>query len=302
MGKKNLRKVVRIGIGLIILVFFIYSLLLLSDPITTIFNINAITERISISSIDENGSELNLDGVDIYGTGLKPLYKGFIGQFKLNKDVSVTVERVAYGSATLTFRAPKGQKSGTLYDRQEKLIDTTGHYLEIAINNLRMKADSGQTFIFSFDGKVSLGRSVDHEVGYESTALLRSGNINMTGTSTWSDNFDAGTIQLYLGDEIQFHDQSENAIGFITLNENPGMQVAYRVVAKQATILKPGPKMEKLEVSGVNVSATSLDRISKASLFQIISLFFSILLIATNLIAFLIDVYTNKKNLSTLFK
>lgn len=302
MDKKNIRKVVRIGIGLVISIVFIYSLLLLLDPITTIFNINANTERISISSIDENGSELNLDGVDIYGTGLTPLYKGFTGQFKLNKDVSVTIERVAYGSATLTFRAPKEQKSGILYDRQEKLVDSTGHYLEISINNLRMKADSGQTFIFPFDGKVSLGRSVDHEVGYESTALLRSGDINMTGTSAWSDNFDAGTIQLYLGDEIQFHHQSKNAIGFITLNENPGMQVVYRVVAKQATILKPGPKMEKLEESGFNVSATSLDRISKASLFQIISLFFSILLVVTNLIAFLIDVYTNKKNISTLFK
>lgn len=302
MGKKNLRKVVRISVGLVLSVAFIYSLLLLFDPITTIFNINANTERISISSIDENGSELNLDGVDIYGTGLKPLHKGFTGQFKLNKDVSVTIERVAYGSATLTFRVPKGQKSGTLYNRQEKLVDSTGNYLEISINNIRMKADSGQTFIFRFDGKVSLGRSVDQEVGYESTALLRSGDITMTGTSAWSANFNAGTIQLYLGDEIQFHNQSENAIGFITLNENPGMQAAYRVVAKQATILKPGPKMETLEESGVSISATWLDRISKASLPQIISLSFSILLVITNLITFLIDIYTNKKNIPPLFK
>lgn len=286
------------GVLLAFFMLIIYPLFL--DPITTTFNITANTERLSITTLDENGSRLNLYDVDVYDTKPRPMFVKFSGYFKLNKGTSVVVERVAFGPAVLTFTASKSQTVGTLFNEKNAFVKHLGHYLQIFVSDLKAKADNGQTTILPIDGEVSLGRSIDYEVFEESTAILRSGQINLTGTSNLSESFDAGTTQLYLGDQIIFDQQKNKAFGFITLNEDPGMQAAYRVIAKQATILKPGPKAEGS--SGYTISATKLDRLLKASTFQSISLFFGVVVIIITIITFSLDIYSNKKLLLTLLK
>ncbi|QMW01718.1 hypothetical protein [Spirosoma foliorum] len=273
-------------ISIVVLVCSAISYPLLFDPIVTTFNITANTERIEIQTVDENGSHLNFYDADIYDTGTNPIFKKFTGSLKLNKGVAVTIERTAYGPAILQFNAPKNQIIGSIFDENSQFVRHTSHFLQIFISNIKSRAENGQTIILPVDGVVNIGRSVDFETPDESTAVLRSGEINMTGKSTFTDTFEAGTNQLYLGDQITFDDKNNKAFGFITINEQPCMQAAYRVIAKQATILKPGPKTQN---SGVDIQATKFDRLSKASPFQIISLIFGALGFLTSLFTFLKD-------------
>lgn len=275
-------------IGLLLCIALFYPLLF--DPIVTTFNVTANTERIAIETLDDNGSQLHFYEVDIYDKKLKLIFEKFNGSLRLNKQTSVVVERTAYGPAVLTFNASKGQVVGTLFNKNESFVRYTDDYLRIFINDIKAKADSGQTTILTIDGKVNLGRSPGFETYGDSRALLREGQISMIGSSTFSENFDAGSTQLYLGNQIIF-DSLNKAFGFITLNEKSGMQAAYRVVADKATISNGSPKMQG---SRFTIQATKLDRLLKAPFFQHVSLFFGVVIILINILTFLIDTLQTK--------
>ncbi|SDM97895.1 hypothetical protein SAMN04488090_4678 [Siphonobacter aquaeclarae] len=277
----------------------LFTGLALLDPVSTSFSVTAQTERISVNILDDNGSRINLYEATIYDKGTEPIYQGFNGSLKLQRGTSVQIERIAYGPAILTFTTASGTTTGTLFNESGKFVRHTGRYLQVFLENLRAKADSGFTTVVPIDGEVSIGRSIDFETFRESTALFRSGQISLVGSSRFADSFDAGTIQLFLGDQIVFEKQQNNAFGFVTINEEPGMQASYRVAANQATVLKSGPQIEG---SGYAIRATKLDRLLKSPTYQFASLFFGSLVIITTLITFLVDIIPNKNLLRLLRK
>jgi hypothetical protein len=142
--------------------------------------------------------------------------------------------------------------------------------------------------VFPISGEVNLGRSVDIEIFGESTALLKGGTITMTGYSGWSRSFfEAGSKPLELGDYLIFEDIKENAFGFLTITEDPGLQVAYRVEAKRAKVIKPGPRDKN---SGYPISASLYNLFISDRFFQSLSLFFAAVLILTTIYTFYMDI------------
>lgn len=281
----------------VVVVIFVLLFPLLIDPITTTYNITANTEQLIITTKDGDGSRLPLYGVNIY-TDTSRYLENFDGVFEISRDVEITIDRIASGPVIITFESKGNAPTGFLYrSTDSKYFKETGPYLRIEINDINKRADEGQTTILPINGLVSIGRPIGFEVFGSSTALLRSGEIAMTGSSTFSKmTFDAGQKALNLGDQVIFEEQANKAIGFATINENPGMQVAYRVIAKTAKILKPGPREEG---KGLEVKATILDRLLRASLLQFVSLCIGV---GITLFSFAFEVNSHRKTLKAFFQ
>lgn len=263
---------------------FIVILILLFEPINTIFNITANTERIKIRTIKSNSSRLIFENAEIADIH-EILDSAFNGSLQLNKDVEVVVERVANGPLILEFRSDN--HTGKLYNSENDFLMDTPPFFEVVIENMDSRVEKGRTILFPIEGDIDLGRSVDFEVSGEYNSVLRDGELSMTGVSgIFGEHFDSGAKKLLLGDQVVFEGVKEGALGFVTVNENSGIQVAYRLSAKHAKILKPGIKDIK---SGTEVKVRPLDRFLNAPIFQWLSLFFGSLVIMMSIGSFLLD-------------
>ena len=169
-------------------------------------------------------------------------------------------------------------------------VRSAGEYLYIEISNIDSLINSGRTIILPISGEIILGSSIEVEINNQASPVLRKGEIVMTGTSSWSgEHFIAGSEKLYLGDKLNI--EKESGFGFITVNENPALQVSFRVKAKTIKIQKPGPKEAN---SGYTISASIYDRFLHDQLFQRLSLVFAMIVIATSIGDFLINFSTSK--------
>jgi hypothetical protein len=270
--------------AIIPILLVILIVILLFEPIATVFNITANTERIKIRTIKPNSSRLIFEDVEI-----ADLYEitdsSFNGSLQLNKGVEVTVERVAGGPLIIEFRSNKS--TGKLYNAENNFLKDTPEFFEVVIKDMSARSQEGKTVLFPIEGDIDLGRSVDFEVLGEYNSILRGGELAMTGISgIFGERFDAGARELLLGDQLIFEDVKHGALGFVTVNENPGIQVAYRISALHAKILKPGIKDSE---SGTKVKARPLDRFLNAPFFQGLSLFFGSLVIMLTIGSFLMD-------------
>lgn len=281
-GRKNIFR--RLYTLVILGLSAILILILLFEPIDTVFNITATTERIKIRTIQPNSSRLVFDHVEIADVN-EIIDTSFNGSFQLNGDVEVTVERVATGPVILEFRSD--ESTGKLYDAENNFLKDTPGFFEVVIKDIDTRLPQGRTILFPIEGDIDLGRSVDFEMPGEYNSILRSGELSMTGISgIFGEHFDAGAKELLLGDQLVFEEVKQGALGFVTVNENPGIQVAYRLSARHAKILKPGIKDSE---SGTKVKVRPLDRFLNAPFFQWLSLFFGSLVILLSIVSFLMD-------------
>jgi hypothetical protein len=158
----------------------------------------------------------------------------------------------------------------------------------IEIKNVDSLLNSGISIVYPLSGIVELGKSVDVEIYNETSPILRSGDISMTGYSNFGKGkyFDAGNEKLYLGDCLEFGEKE--VIGFVAVNDNPALQVAYRVEADEAIVRKPGPKGKN---SGYRISASLYDRFINDLFFQGLSLIFAALIVFTSITDFKINIF-----------
>ena len=247
-----------IGTFLILIVLIILYIIFFV-PISTTFNVAVNTERIEYTTLDKNNSRIVLLDVEIASLD-SILVTNFEGNIDLNSNVKVTIERISNGPISIVLENESGESVGNVYHGENgELFHKASEFLEIYIYDVLKKTEEGQTFIFSIEGDVNIGRSVNYEIFGESTALLRGGEIKMIGKSFLSnDNFEAGSVMLNLGDRLVFDDIQSKTFGFVTINENSCMKAAYRIASKQARVIKPGPQNEN---NGYVISASRLDMI-----------------------------------------
>ena len=265
-------------------------------PITTIYNITAQTEKVQYQTIDKNNSRFSLYNAKLIDYDGEVIDEAFEGSFEINENVNISLERISSGPIVITATHGQNGSVGNFYNGYDgSLIYTADDYIDIIITKVDSILSEGTSFVFPISGLVNIGRSVDLEIFGETTPLLRNGDITMTGYSTLNGQyFEAGNEQLFLGDYLTFEEQDEKAFGFITIDENPCMQAAYRVHAKVAKIIKPGPKDVN---SGYAISASLYDRFIKDRLFQGISLLFASLLVITTIATFVMDYILFKKEI-----
>ena len=292
----NIRKYLKYFIGICLTALFLYfSSLVLFDNINTLFNITAHTEIIKFHTVNKPISRYNLNNASIHITenyNFKEIYSSFNGTLELNKNVDVEIERISQGAIIISIEGENGKSIGNLFNSNNKKVFKANDYMLIEINKVDSLLYNGISIVFPLSGIVELGKSVDVEIYEETSPVLRTGDITMTGYSNFGGGryFDAGSKKLYLGDFLEFEDK--DGIGFVSINDNPALQVAYRIEADQAIIRKPGPKGKN---SGYIISASVYDKFINDSLFQGISLIFAMLLILFSLIDSIMNVFNLKK-------
>lgn len=286
MKTKKPQKKLLFGSLLMIGIFLFYCFL----PIYTTYYITANTERVKFLSLDKNNSKVNLYNVTIWAEDTLPILQTFTGTLDLNDSIDVTLERVGFGPATITLDGQKsvGNLSWVTLDGKEHIKELT-NYIEIDINNIESEYRAGKSQIIRIDGNIDLGKKIDYEIKDESTAILKEGEINMIGKTKYvSSNFEASKKFLQTGDQFVINDPIGKGFGFVNFNENAGMTVSYRVMAKTAKIVKPGP-IDALSSSDFEIKANILDRFKNDSKFSLLSIIIGFILILTTIITFTYD-------------
>lgn len=273
--------------------FMLFSFL---NPIKTIYNISAQTEKIEIKVSERNTSRYNILGATVIDYEAEELLKEFDGSLELNKGVTLAFERISSGPAVMTIFSNTEESVGNFYKGTGgELILQAPAFINVFLPSIDSLLTQGISMVFPISGEVNLGRSVDVEIFGESTALLKGGTITMTGYSRLSRSFfEAGSRTLELGDYLIFEDINENAFGFLTINEDPGLQVAYRVEAKRAKVIKPGPRDKN---SGYPISASWYNLFVADRFFQSLSLFVAVLLIIITVSTFTMDAILFRKEI-----
>jgi len=284
--KIRLIKTVKVFFILAISAGALYVLLLLFfDNINTLFNITAHTEIVKFKTTSKPISRYNLNNASIYVAEdfeFKEIHTAFNGSLEINKDVNVELERIANGAIYFSLESESGNSVGNLYNNSNAKIYTANDYMLIEIHKVDSLLNNGVSIVFPLSGIVELGKSVDVEIFEETSPVLRSGDISMTGYSDFIGNgqyFEAGSEQLHLGDCLEFEDKE--AIGFVAVNDNPALQVSYRIEAEEAVVRKPGPKGKN---SGYRISASLYDRFVNDRYFQALSLIFATLFALNSLV------------------
>lgn len=273
-----------------ILFFFYLILLVFFDNINTLFNITAHTEIVKFQTVNKPISRYNLNNASVYITEnyeFKNIHNSFNGSLEINKNVSVEIERISQGALIFLLEAKNGESIGNLYNSNNQKVLKAKDYMLIEIKKIDSLLNNGVSIVYPLSGHVKLGKSVDVEIFNETNPVLRTGNITMTGYSNFGKGqyFEAGNKKLYLGDCLEF--EKKDAIGFVSVNDNPALQVAYRIEADEAIIRKPGPKGKN---SGYRISASLYDKFINDRLFQGLSLIFASLLVLTSLIDFVMNI------------
>lgn len=272
--------------------FIIYLILLIYfDNTNTLFNITAHTEIIKFQTVNKPISRYNLNNASIYVTEnyeFKNIYNEFNGSLELNKNVKVEIERISQGDIIFLLETENGASIGNLYNSNNKKVYDINDYMFIEIKNIDSLINNGISIVFPLSGYVELGKSVDVQIFDETNPVVRTGDIAMTGYSHYGSGkyFEAGSEKLYLGDFLEF--DKKEAIGFVSVNDNPALQVAYRIEADEAIIRKPGPKGKN---SGYRISASLYDKFKNERFFQGLSMIFAALLVITNLIDFTKNIF-----------
>jgi hypothetical protein len=279
-------------LSLLLVISIIWFLYTLFDPIVTAFNVEVFTERIEFVTTDQNNSRLHFYDAQLASDeGI--IQTNFNGSIDLNSEVLVTIDRVGNSPAILRIEALNYGTIGSIYDiRNQSILKQEYSYISLILPNLKESLANGKTYIFNLDGDITIGRNIDIEIYDEPTSLLRSGEVVMVGKSKMGNRyFKAGEERLFLGDRLEFNEPLGKAIGFAVINENPGIQAAYRVSAKTATIVKPGPAIQH---STFEISASLFDRIMNDPFFQGVSVLLATLLGLITILTFVMDVYLFK--------
>ena len=296
LTRKNITKGLWITIGLGTILFVLYLILLVFfDNINTLFNITAHTEIIKFQTVNKPISRYNLNNASIHVTenySFKNIYNSFNGSLEINKNVKVEIERISQGDIIFSLESENGTSLGNLYNSNNQNVFKAKDYMLIEIKRVDSLLNNGVSIVFPLSGYVELGKSVDVEIFEETNPIVRTGDITMTGYSNFGSGqyFEAGNKKLYLGDCLEF--ENKDAIGFVAVNDNPALQVAYRIEANEAIIRKPGPKGKN---SGYRISASVYDKFINDRFFQGLSMIFATLLVITSLIDFTMNIFKRKK-------
>jgi hypothetical protein len=275
---------ITLGISFVILLYLIAL-----SKINTIFNITANTERLELTVSDNNNSSWNFNGVNILDVYGNYLHKNFAGSVVLSANSTIRIDRNASGPAFITIENRKSKTLCTIKsDADLSSKEIKANFIEFEVDSIVDKSTKGITHVLPIKGFVKLGGDTDYEINGESTAVLKEGTVSMQGVSSIRRNeyFRAGTEQLNLGDELVFRN-NPIAIGFVLIGEKSGLEVSYRVEAREAVVIRPG-----YEKSGYKISATLLDKFLNDRSFQTLSLLTGAIIVLITLLTFGMDIFS----------
>ena len=212
------------------------------QPVEATFNVTAQTELVTLKTTGAATSRWVLEDVEVIRD--HTVARPFTGSFQLADGVEVSIERI--GTGRLWIHAENISKSGggagTFYSATEDPLGSAGRAVEIIVRDPARRAVAGKTLVLPVTGHVSSGSQAGIQT-LGGNALLRSGRVTMLVRAMFGGKvFEAGTIELDLGDEFRVSEPNPAAptMGLVVVDERAGMTAAYRVVGRGATVTRPG--------------------------------------------------------------
>lgn len=284
LKKRTKSIVLLIGITIFSVIIFYIAI---NISIATTFNVSVTSEQLSFKTVDENNSRIPLRNVQAFNFDGDSLGV-FNGTFHIAKDTDVLVKRISNSHLYVTIENKGKISAGSFYnDEQDDLVQKAGDFVEFVIENPSDKALKGENIIIPFSGDVILGNTVSYATFTDNPGLVRSGKITMIGKSLLNnDFFESGTYDLNVGDQFLVENAKSKAYGFVVVNENPAMEIAYRVVGEKGKIITPGSMGGN---EGYFISTTFFSRFLYDSTFQVISWAFASVVFFATILAFLVS-------------
>jgi len=272
------------------------------------FHIQADTEFIRLSDISANSSNLVIRGAKVFRSfDEDPIVDNFNGEIDLVEGTIVDFERVSNGPLIISLYAnpnasSASQSVGTLldfneenvvFDAQEKA--KVGGQLDdgstIIIDSFDEHLKDGQSFVFPFSSKISLGSKVYKAMPHQTNPVLRGGKIKVYGKTVWlKETFLGREVELQQGDQCYFPEvfpifrianpvsnssmpaemraierdkvaldipvkqpgAKVFAYGFVSLSERPALSVSLTSINRAVMIKKIGPETSSSEGENAN--------------------------------------------------
>ncbi|WP_160114674.1 hypothetical protein [Aquimarina sp. AU474] len=271
-------------------VFFSLALLLFGTVIylfsrsslETSYELNAITEGVSINT--GNNSELIwfFENAKLISNQTKDSY--FSGSLKFNDSTTITIKRVSLGLCAISIRNTVNTSVGTLhYDAYKKRL---GKSIHIVLDSIQYRSHQGSTIVFplnKINGFISTPSPVAQETDMN-VPILREGKVSLLNTSFNKKTvYQAGEYILHTGDQFKLKERISPYYGFLTINENPCMNLNYKVAGSKGYIQSPGGLIHSAE-------STLLHKLQNDIFYQWLSLVFGVLVVIASLFGAVNDV------------
>ncbi len=269
--------------ALLVLSYIVYLVL---NPINTVYNVLAVTEKAKCQIMDVANTSFNVEKVTIYDQSDSILFKDFSGNFRFYQPASIEFERISKGPLIISINNASSEPYCGIY-QNETQIYKVNQSITIVASDIEGILSEGKSILIPISGKVECGEDLAGQVEGILSPVLREGTVTMAGYSKMSSSYyKAGSEQLYMGDRLVFDNDTTMAIGFIQVSEEPAFKIAYRVQANNAKVLKPGPREVN---SGYNINVSIYDRLLNDKFFQSISLVFAGLAVIASIGSFIMD-------------
>ena len=219
----------------IIVAAFIAAIAINDWFIRTGYEAKCVTERAQFRLGPQESPSWHLDGAlllrDAVGKG-----EPFTGTFQAAPNATVTFERIGKGPLNIGVAAPGDGIAATVRPRGGR-DENLGPSVYLTIDNLSGSGAPSRNagVVFPINGAAEIGNLLSDETS-AFNPIQRSGTVRMLGrTFVGNSIFDAGSRDLSLGDFLTFQPESDG-VGLLSANEDNGIAVVYRVVAKAAVV------------------------------------------------------------------
>ena len=263
------------------------------EPMSTTFNVTIQTEWVSFVNTSKADSRIPLEDVEVWDYE-SMMDSSFTGAFEVGPQTTVVVERVSGGPLSIRITTDSSDSAGMFYVDDDP-ARAAGRFVEFLIPDVGARAEAGLGVLIPLAGDVIPGREISFETG-ATTAVLRAGTVSMLGRSIFSflyggDVFEAGRVELNVGDQFFVDEPQSSAHGFVLADERPALTAAYRIVGRKGRVVRPGPGGSSPEARmGYPVSVSLLDRVLHDRLFQALSVLFGSLMIIAGIGTFVMQV------------
>jgi uncharacterized protein YjbI with pentapeptide repeats len=273
-----------------LIICFILFVISVYTPIPTTFNVVAKTEMVEF----RNDSLYQFHFKDAYISGYGgeiPLDSIFSGSFRPSDSVKIIVERVGFGPLTVRLSTGQNKSTGSFY-KDQSYVGNAGFYTEFYFDDIKSMVNKGNNFLIPFRAdSISIGNDPLERQG--TTAILRSGELQMLGESLLGKNFGgyifpAGSYELHPGYQFEISEAKGDAHGFISVSEEPGFTLTYKQRGVKGIIVPPGPSVS-FKSQGFPVYVSFVYRLLKDPFFKSLSMLFGVLAILAGFISVLFE-------------
>ena len=280
----------RILISILLLIFLVVLCRsFLCTPVESLFKVSATSEYLSLFTPDINNPRHILYNAEVYSDG-DLIDSTFNGSISFEDSISINFRKAAYRPLYIEYTSQKKNKQ--LCHLHFAKSDSTLLIKDQVDVKIKSSSKFLMTHKFPLQGIVTIGKTIDYPVFGTTNSILYKGQITtQVQTSSRGSYKEVDTKDLSLGDAITFLNEEDQStkpgVGLVAINSEGLLNINYRIKAKEAIILKQGPKSER--DTGYVVFSTSFDRIINNNTIKNLSVVLGGLIALITIITFVYD-------------